>query len=162
MMIWLSTLSRPLKVYQAYKHIQAWFTFTLLSNQILFHSGFFIGFNMYPFNLIILVSPYNRTSLLAWLIKKCQRLFWLMSFNLVIQVIYCNYTRPLFTYKGYFIGSLIPCCILKSWCLKLDPHPGLHYATAFQNWFKSLCCGEWSSLLLMNACNKNKAARFVL
>jgi hypothetical protein len=70
MIIWFSALSRPLKVYQAYRHIKAWFTITLFSNQTLFHSGFFIGFNMYLSNLIILAYTYNQTSLLAWLIKK--------------------------------------------------------------------------------------------
>jgi hypothetical protein len=52
---------------------QAWFTFTLLSNQTLFHSGFLLWFHvsyMYPFNLVILVSPFNR-KLTHWTWSLC-------------------------------------------------------------------------------------------
>jgi hypothetical protein len=117
---------------QTSESYQAWFTFTL------FHFGFLIWFHVnsiYTFNPDLLVS-------LLFLVYTKKMPAWYLYFGWCLLPGYPNYLLYLhstFIYLQklliYFIGSLILCCILESWYMKLDPYPGLRYTIIFLNWF---------------------------
>jgi hypothetical protein len=89
MMLWLSTLSRPLKVYQVYRRIKAWFTFTLFYNQILFHFSFFIGFMSVQcihsawlfWYLLLIENRHTEHDHFAWFIKNRKMSAWYFYFD---------------------------------------------------------------------------------